>query len=69
MQSWAFIRGTMVRDSDGHDEPWLKVFVVLPAVGSVMGWPGDVLPVFHSSSLGPELRDLKSLNAHDMWGN
>ena len=43
---WTTIRGTMVRNSDGHDEPWLKVFVGHPAVGSVMGWPGDVLPVF-----------------------
>ena len=33
----------MVRDSNGDNEPWLKVFVGLPAVGSVMGWPGDVL--------------------------
>ena len=45
-QSWATIRGTMVRDSAGHDEPWLKVFVGHPAVGSIMGWPREVLPVF-----------------------
>ena len=47
-QSWATIRSTMVCDLDGHDEPWLKVFVRHPAVGSVMGWPSDVLllPVF-----------------------
>ena len=45
-QSGATIRGTMVRNSDGHNKPWLKVFVGLTAVGSVMGWPGDVLPVF-----------------------
>ena len=44
-EPWATVRGTMVRDSDGRDEPWLKVFVGLPAVGSVMGWPGGVLPV------------------------
>ena len=45
-QSWATIRGTMVRDSDGHNEPWIKVYVGLPAVGCVMGWLGGVLPVF-----------------------
>ena len=36
-QSWATIRGTMVRDSAGHDEPWLKGFVSHPAVGSNHG--------------------------------
>ena len=45
-QSWATIRGTMVRNPDGHDEPWLKVFVGHPTVGSIMGWPSGVLPVF-----------------------
>ena len=45
-QSWATIRGTMVCNPDGHDEPWLKVFVGHPATGSIMGWPSDVLSVF-----------------------
>ena len=25
--AWATIWGTMVRNPDGHDKPWLKVFV------------------------------------------
>ena len=45
-QPWATIRGTMVRDSHGHDEPLLKVYVGLLAVGCVMGWPCGVVPVF-----------------------
>ena len=45
-QSWATIRGTMVRDSDGIDALWLKVYVGHPAVGCVMGWAGSVLQVF-----------------------
>ena len=45
-QSWFTARGTMVRDSHCHDEPWLKVFVGLSDVHSVMGWQGGVLPVF-----------------------
>ena len=45
-QSWAIIRGTMVRDSHGHNEPWRKVFVGHLAVGSIMSWPREVLPIF-----------------------
>ena len=45
-QSWATIRGTMVRDSDDHDETWLKVFVGHRAVGSITDWPHGALPVF-----------------------
>ena len=44
-QSCATIRGTMVRDSDGQGEPWLQVFANHPAVGNIMGWPREVLPV------------------------
>ena len=44
-QSWATIRGTMERNPDVYDEPWLKVFVSDHAVGSIMRWPSDVLPV------------------------
>ena len=36
----------MVRNSDGHDEPWLKVFVGHLAVRSITGWPRDVPPIF-----------------------
>ena len=44
-QSWATVRGTMVRGPDGQSEPWLQVFADHPAVGSIMGWPREVLPV------------------------
>ena len=44
-QPWATIRGTMVRDSDGHGEPWLQVFADHPAVENLMAWPSEVLLV------------------------
>ena len=43
--SWATIRGTMVREGDGHCEPWLQVFANHPAVGNIMGSPRELLPV------------------------
>ena len=45
-QSWAMVRGTMVRGLDGQSDPWLRVCADHPAVGNVMGWPREVLPVF-----------------------
>ena len=45
-QSWAMRRGTMVRGLDGQSDPWLQVYADHPAVGNVMGWPREVLPVF-----------------------
>ena len=42
--SWATIRGTMVRERDGHCEPWLQVFANHPAVGNIMGSPRELLP-------------------------
>ena len=44
-QSWAIIRSTVVRESDAHDKPWLKVYVRLLAVGRITRWLGSVLPV------------------------
>ena len=44
-QSWATIRCTMVLGSDRQGEPWLQVFAIHPAVGNIMGWPREVLPV------------------------
>ena len=44
--SRATMYGTMVCDSEGRNEPCLILFVGVLAVGSVMGWPGEVLPVF-----------------------
>ena len=39
------MRGTMVRGPDGQSDPWLQVYANHPAVGNVMGWPREVLPV------------------------
>ena len=44
-QSRATIRGTMVRDLEGHGEPWLQVFANHPADGNIMGSPREGLPV------------------------
>ena len=44
-QCWATIRGTMVRDSDGHGEPRLQVFASHLPVRNIMGWLCEVLPV------------------------
>ena len=44
-QFLATVRGTMVRGPDGQSEPYLRVFGDHPAVGNVMGWPREVLPV------------------------
>ena len=45
-QSWAMVRGTMVRGPNGQSDPWLQVYADHPAVGYIMGWPREVLPVF-----------------------
>ena len=44
-QSWALVRATMVRSPDGKSDPWLQVYANHPAVGNVVGWPREVLPV------------------------
>ena len=43
-QSWALVRGTMVRSPDGQSEPWLQVYANHPAMGNVMRCPLEVLP-------------------------
>ena len=45
-QSWAMVRGTMVRGPYGQSDLWLQVYADHPPVGNVMGWPREVLPVF-----------------------
>ena len=35
----------MVRGPDGQSDPWLQVFADHQAVGNIMGWPREVLPV------------------------
>ena len=44
-QSWATVCGTTVRGPDGQSEPWLQVFADHPAIGNILGWPREVLPV------------------------
>ena len=45
-QSWAMVRGTMVRVPDGQSDPLLQVYADHPAAGNIMGWPREVLPFF-----------------------
>ena len=45
VQSWATVRGTMVRGPEGQSDPWLQVFADRPAVVIIMGSPREVLPV------------------------
>ena len=44
--SWAMVSGTMVRDPDGQRDSWLQVYADHPAVGNILGWPREVLPIF-----------------------
>ena len=44
-QSWATPCGTTLRDLDDQGEPYLQVFANHPAVGNIMGWPRELLPV------------------------
>ena len=45
-QSWAMLSGTILRGPDGQSDPWLQVYADHPAVGNIMGWPRELLPVF-----------------------
>ena len=36
-QSWAAVRGTMVRGPDGQSDPWLQVYADHPVVGNIIG--------------------------------
>ena len=67
-QYWAAICGTMVRDSHGRDEPWLKVVVSIPAVGSIVGWPREVLPVLQQPLCSlPVLAVATVLDVGELW--
>ena len=46
-QSWATVRGRIVRGPDGQSDSWLQVFTDHLAVENIMGWPREVLPVLH----------------------
>ena len=67
-QSWTTVRGTMVQSPDGGSEPWLQVFADHPAVGSVMGWPLEVLPVLQQPLCNlPALAVATMLHVGTMW--
>ena len=67
-QSWATVRGTMVRDPDGQNDPWLQVYSNHPAVGNVMGWPREVPPVFQQPLCGlPILAVAVVLDVGTLW--
>ena len=67
-QSWATVRGTTVRDPDGQNDPWLRVYSNHPAVGNVMGWPREVLPVFQQPLCGlPILAVAVVLDVGTLW--
>ena len=67
-QSWATIRGTMVRRSDGQGEPWLQVFANRPAVGNFTDSPREVLPVLQQPPRSlPVLAVATMLDVGAMW--
>ena len=58
----------MVRDSDGHGEPWLQVFASHPAVGNIMRWPREVLPVLQQPLCSlPVLAVATVLHVGELW--
>ena len=68
VQSCATIRGIVPRDSNGHDEPGVKVLVGLLAAGSVMGPPGGVFPVFQQPLCSlPVLVVATALDMGELW--
>ena len=67
-QSWALVSGTLVRGPDGQSDPWLQVYAGHPAVGNVMGWPREVLPVFQQPLCSvPVLAVAVVLNVGKLW--
>ena len=65
-QSWATAHGTMVRGPDGQSDPWL--YVDHPAVGNIMGWPREVLPVFQQPLCSlPVLAVVVVLDVGALW--
>ena len=67
-QSWAMVRGTMMRGPDGQSDPWLQVYADHPAVGNIMGWPRGVLPVFQQPLCNlPVLAVVVVLDVGTLW--
>ena len=67
-QSWATVPGTMVGGPDGQSDPRLQVYADHPAVGNVMGWPPEVLPVFQQSLCSlPVLAVAVVLDVGTLW--
>ena len=67
-QSWALVRGTMVRSPDSQSDPWLQVYANHPAVGNVMGLPREVLPVLQQPLCSlPDLAVAVVLDVGTLW--
>ena len=67
-QSWALVHGTKVRSTDGQSDPWLHVYANHPAVGNVMGWPREVLPVLQQPMCSlPILAVAVALDVGTLW--
>ena len=67
-QSWATVRGTVVRSPDGRSEPWLQVFADHPAFGRVTGWPREMVPVLQQPLCNlPALAVATMLDVGVMW--
>ena len=58
----------MVRSPEGKSAPWLQVFADHPAVGNIMGWPCEVLPVLQQPLCSlPVLAVATMLDVGAMW--
>ena len=67
-QSSAMVRGTMMRSPDGQSDSWLQVYANHPAVGNVMGWPREVLPVLQQPLCSlPILAVVVVLDVGTLW--
>ena len=67
-QSWATVRGTMVRGPNGQSHSWPQVYANHPAVGNVMGWAREVLPVLQQPLCGlPILAVAVVLDVGTLW--
>ena len=58
----------MVRGPDGQSDSWLQVYTNHPAVGNVMGWPREGLPVLQQPLCGlPILAVAIVLDVGTLW--
>ena len=67
-QSWATIHGTMVSATDDREKPRLKVLASHRAVGNILCWPGQVLPIFQQALCSlPVLAMATVLDVGELW--